>query len=132
MRRPAVTMPAPSESATTNVLEVSQEVAAAAMTLVSWFVAALVERGEKPPPADDFVTAKTSGLGAKVFRAAARRREFPVYLVGKTHVAKRRDVIAFIERQKVTQFGKSAPSDGAADEFDRALAKGRLRAVGTR
>lgn len=85
-------------------------------------VAARVQR----PAADDYVDARGSGLGVRTFRRVAREGGFPVFQVGKKWVARRRDVGAWIESQRV-DFDRAAPA--AADPFDRALADGRLRRV---
>ncbi len=82
------------------------------------------------PAADDYVDARGSGLGVRTFRLAAKAGELPVYRVGKRWVAKRSDVQAYVERQRVT-FGERA-EEKEPDALERAIAAGRLRVVGRR
>jgi hypothetical protein len=103
----------------------------ALLALLEPLVALLAERVAsrvQRPPADDYVDARSSGLGARVFRRAARAGGFPVFLVGRKWVARRQDVSAYIERQRV-DFAQAAELAGA-DPFDRAVASGKLRVVG--
>jgi hypothetical protein len=74
---------------------------------------------------DDLVSAKTSGIPVRSFRAAARAGAFPVFKVGREWLAKRVDVRAYVERCRV-DFSKRVQ----ADPLDAAIASGRLRRVG--
>jgi hypothetical protein len=87
-------------------------------------VAARVQR----PQADAYVDARSSGLGVRTFRRAAREGAFPVFAVGRKWVARGRDVEAWIESRRV-DFDRAAGSP-EADAFDRAIASGRLHRVG--
>jgi hypothetical protein len=72
-----------------------------------------------------WVDARSSGIGVRVFRREAKAGSFPVYQVGKRWVAKRADVDRWIESRRI-----DVTREGEGDEFDRALARGRLRSVG--
>jgi hypothetical protein len=92
---------------------------------------------------DDWVDGRSSGLGRRLFLRLAREGAFPVSKRGKTYVARRIDVDACLERQRIhrDEFPRkplSAPPNasstgGSTDENDdpveRALAAGRLRVV---
>jgi hypothetical protein len=78
---------------------------------------------------DDWVDAKTSPLGRRAFHRLARANAFPVSKIGRKLVARRSDIDAYLEAQRV-RFDSpvSAPSE-EADPVVRALARGRLRVV---
>jgi hypothetical protein len=78
---------------------------------------------------DDWVDAKTSPLGKRAFHRLARANAFPVSKIGRKLVARRSDVEAYLEAQRVRfELPVSAPSEDA-DPVARALARGRLRVV---
>ncbi|MFI5298774.1 MAG: hypothetical protein ACHREM_11815 [Polyangiales bacterium] len=60
----------------------------------------------------------TSGLGPSVFLAAARAGEFDTFRVGKRFVAREADVLAFIERQRITPRRSRIGENPRVDEFD--------------
>jgi hypothetical protein len=85
-------------------------------------------RAELGVRGDDWVTARSSGLGVAVFRAVARAGGFPVYRVGKTWRARRRDIDAWIESQRVEVGSRQTnePANDAEDpDVERLLASGR-------
>ncbi len=51
--------------------------------------------------ADDWVDARSSGLGRRTFLRLAREGAFPASRRGKTYVARRTDVDAYLERQRI-------------------------------
>jgi hypothetical protein len=93
--------------------------------------------------ADDWVDARTSPLGRAAFRKLARDGAFPASLVGNKYMARRSDVDAYLERQRIRAESpgrhslNAAPSpevatashDPTNDPIARALAAGRLRLV---
>ncbi len=91
--------------------------------------------------ADGWVDAHGSGLGYRTFLRLAREEAFPVSLVGKKYMARRSDVDAYIESQRVHAVAKQAPlevtySDSPStttgqphDPIAEALEAGRLRRV---
>jgi len=93
--------------------------------------------------ADDWVDACSSGLGRRNFLRLAREGAFPASKRGKKYVARRADVDAYVERQRIqTQPPRRASSraltpatdasaqiDGNDDPVARALASGRLRVL---
>jgi hypothetical protein len=92
----------------------------------------------QPSNANEWVDARTSGLGPRTFRRLAREGAFPASKRGKAYVARRADVDAYLDRQRIAP--KRAPSppepspapppDGAPfDPIAAALAEGRLRIV---
>ncbi|MFI5298645.1 MAG: hypothetical protein ACHREM_11145 [Polyangiales bacterium] len=68
--------------------------------------------------APTFVDKTTSGLGPSVFLAAARAGEFDTFRVGKRFVARAADVLAFIERQRITPRERVREHQPRIDEFD--------------
>lgn len=97
---------------------------------------------------DEWVDAHSSGLGRRTFLRLAREGAFPVSKVGKRHVARRADVAAYVERQRVQEQGgrrntsrrptaqrartltDNEPSSPEVDDpVARALAQGRLRVL---
>lgn len=85
---------------------------------------------------DEWVDARTSGLGRRLFLRLAREGAFPVSKRGRAYVARRADVDAYIERQRVQPQPKppeppppEPPSPGGHDPIAAALAAGRLRVV---
>jgi hypothetical protein len=92
---------------------------------------------------DEWVDARTSGLGRRLFLRLAHQGAFPVSKRGKTYVARRSDVDVYLERQRVqpeatpcepavvpsTPSQPSAPSVTNDDPIERALASGRLRVL---
>ena len=85
---------------------------------------------------EDWVDARTSGLGPRTFRRLAREGAFPASKRGKAYVARRADVDAYLERQRIAPLPAPPPSEPTppllATPFDpiaAALAEGRLRLV---
>lgn len=91
---------------------------------------------------DDWVDARTSPLGRRMFLKLARQGAFPVSMMGNKYVARRRDIEAYLDAQRVrgttqqpTVSGQppvtqSRVQDESADDpIARALASGRLRVV---
>jgi hypothetical protein len=86
------------------------------------------------PAPDEWVDAQTSGLGRRLFRRLAREGAFPVFKPGRSFVAKRSDVDAYIERQRVQMDPRPEPEpprppSPGADPIAAALAAGRLSVV---
>lgn len=95
--------------------------------------------------ADEWVDARTSPLPRRAFLKLAREGAFPASLVGNKFMVRRRDVEAYIERQRIRpemprQVGcvvprypllPSAAGPSNDDPVARALAAGRLRIVKT-
>jgi hypothetical protein len=110
-----------------GVMKLSPEL----LALIDPLLDALAERlAQRQAPRDDaFVNARSSGIPVRAFRRAARAGEFPVFRVGREWLARRADVAAYVERQQVRFDAASASGD---DAFERAVATGRLRAVGRR
>jgi hypothetical protein len=84
--------------------------------------------------ADEWVDARTSGLGRRLFRRLAQEGAFPVFKRGRCHVAKRSDVDAYIERQRVhpdppPEPEPPLPPPTSHDPIAAALAAGRLRVI---
>lgn len=89
--------------------------------------------------ANDWVDARTSPLGRRAFLKLAREGAFPVSLVGNRYMARRVDVDAYLERQRITpsqgrELRAAVPNAGdssgtGGDPIARALAAGRLRVV---
>jgi hypothetical protein len=82
---------------------------------------------------DEWVDARSSGLGRRTFLRLVREGAFPTSKRGKTYVARRTDVDAYIERQRVepseVQLPPPPPSGSTVDPIAAALAEGRLRLV---
>lgn len=83
---------------------------------------------------DEWVDARSSGLGRRLFLRLARERAFPIFKRGRTYVAKRSDVDAYIERQRVEpdpppEPDPPQPPPGTHDPIAAALAAGRLRVI---
>lgn len=92
---------------------------------------------------DEWVDARTSGLGRRLFLRLAREGAFPVSKRGNAYVARCSDVDAYLERQRVQPEAPSSkpavapstpsqPSDPPVandDPIARALAAGRLRVL---
>jgi hypothetical protein len=87
---------------------------------------------ERPAP-DEWVDARTSGLGRRRFLRLAREGAFPVSRRGRAYIARRSDVDAYLERQRVehspTTPASEPPPPGSHDPIAAALAAGRLRLV---
>jgi excisionase family DNA binding protein len=90
----------------------------------------------QPASADDWVDARTSGLGRRTFLRLVREGTLPASRRGKTFIARRADVDAYLERQRVgpppvpSPPEPPRPPDGAPfDPIAAALAEGRLRIV---
>ncbi|HVW29486.1 MAG TPA: helix-turn-helix domain-containing protein [Polyangiaceae bacterium] len=98
---------------------------------------------------DEWVDARTSGLGRRTFLRLAREGAFPVSKVGKRYVTRRRDLAAYLETQRVGDAARlkrsrgrhaldtrraaprkpPAPTCETDDPVARALAQGRLRVL---
>lgn len=79
---------------------------------------------------DEWVDARSSGLGRRLFLRLAREGAFPVSKRGKAYVARRSDVDAYLERQRVQRTQPAVSRRvGPDDPIARALAAGRLRVV---
>jgi hypothetical protein len=83
---------------------------------------------------DEWVDARTSGLGRRLFQRLAREGAFPVFKRGRSYVAKRSDVDAYIERQRIKPDPPPDPEPpqpppGSHDPIAAALAAGRLRVI---
>jgi excisionase family DNA binding protein len=91
----------------------------------------------RPASADEWVDARTSGLGRRTFLRLVREGEFPASKRGKAYVVRRADVDAYLERQRIAPPPTPSPPpepprapDGAPfDPIAAALAEGRLRIV---
>jgi len=91
-------------------------------------------RGTPTARADEWVDARSSGLGRRLFLRLGREGAFPIFKRGRTYVAKRRDLDAYIERQRVQPDSPPDPEPpqlppGGHDPIAAALAAGRLRVV---
>jgi hypothetical protein len=83
---------------------------------------------------DEWVDARSSGLGRRLFLRVAREGAFPIFKRGRSYVAKRSDVDAYIERQRVQVDPPPDPQpphppSSRGDPIAAALAAGRLRVV---
>ena len=82
---------------------------------------------------DEWVDARTSGLGRRAFLRLAREGAFPTSRRGKSFVARRADVDAYIEKQRVEPSALPSPpqplNGPTVDPIAAALAEGRLRLV---
>jgi hypothetical protein len=83
---------------------------------------------------DEWVDARSSGLGRRLFLRLAREGAFPIFKRGRSFVAKRSDVDAHIERQRIEVALRREPEpprppSPGADPIAAALAAGRLRVV---
>jgi hypothetical protein len=83
---------------------------------------------------DEWVDARSSGLGRRLFLRLAREGAFPIFKRGRSYVAKRSDVDAYIERQRVQVDPRPEPEpprppSAGGDPIAAALAAGRLRVV---
>jgi len=81
-----------------------------------------------------WVDARSSGLGRRLFLRLARDGAFPTYKRGKAYVARRADIDAYIERQRVTAEHPEVepptpPLPSSHDPIAAALAAGRLCVV---
>jgi hypothetical protein len=95
--------------------------------------------------ADEWVDARTSPLPRRAFLKLAREGAFPASLVGNKFMARRRDVEAYLEQQRIRPEAsrqargavptcpiRPAPAVASNDDpVARALAAGRLRIVKT-
>lgn len=85
----------------------------------------------------EWVDARSSGLGRRLFLRLAREGAFPIFKRGRVYVARRSDLDAYIERQRVpvdpspdrNPEPPDPPSPGSPDPIAAALAAGRLRIV---
>jgi hypothetical protein len=94
-------------------------------------------------PADEWVDGRTSPLGRRAFLRLAREGAFPASLVGNKYMARRSDVDAYLEPQRIHPESsrrhpvggapnperRSAGIDAGNDPVARALAAGRLQLV---
>ncbi len=90
----------------------------------------------QPASADDWVGARTSGLGRRTFLRLVRDGALPASKRGKAYVVRRSDVDAYLERHRIApplealQPEPPRPPDGAPfDPIAAALAEGRLRLI---
>jgi hypothetical protein len=85
------------------------------------------------PSKDEWVTARDSGLGHRRFLRLANDGAFPVSKRGKTYVARRSDIDAYLISQRIrpVQATPLTPLPAAliADPIAAVLAQGRLRIV---
>lgn len=99
------------------------------------------------PAADEWVDARSSGLGRRTFLRLARDGSIPVSKIGKRYVARRADVVTYVEQQRLRERSAARPSGSSPsrksrartpteretlpadvdDPVARALAQGRLR-----
>jgi hypothetical protein len=91
-------------------------------------------RSAPGPKADEWVDARSSGLGRRLFLRLAREGAFPIFRRGRSYVAKRSDVDAYIERQRIEPDPRREPEPpqpppGSHDPIEAALAAGRLRVI---
>lgn len=100
----------------------------------------IVEAVRQVAPAahqDEWVDARSSGFGRRLFLRLAREGAFPIFKRGRSYVAKRSDLDAYIARQRVPvapppepdPTPPPPPSPGSPDPIAAALAAGRLRIV---
>lgn len=100
-------------------------------------IADAVRAAASPPvSADDWVDARTSGLGRRTFLRLVREGTLPASKRGKAYIVRRAHVDAYLERQRFAPPPDPAPPeppgppDGAPfDPIAAALAEGRLRLV---
>jgi hypothetical protein len=100
-------------------------------------IADAVRAASCQPVRDEWVDARTSGLGRRTFLRLVREGAFPASKRGKSHVARRADVDAYLERQRIAPPPTPSPPpepprppNGAPfDPIAAALAEGRLRLV---
>jgi len=83
---------------------------------------------------DEWVDARSSGLGRRLFQRLAREGALPTFKRGRSYVAKRSDVDAYIESQRVLvdpppEPESPHPPPSFHDPIAAALAAGRLRVV---
>jgi hypothetical protein len=97
----------------------------------------------RPSAADEWVDARSSPLPRRAFLKLAREGAFAASLVGNKYMARRSDVDAYLERQRIrgdssgpeaarSNALSSGVAEGVApsdDPIARALAAGRLRIV---
>jgi hypothetical protein len=80
-----------------------------------------------------WVDAHSSGLGRRLFLRLAHEGAFPTFKRGKSYVARRGDVDAYVERQRISverqPEAPAPPPSRAPDPIAAALAAGRLRVV---
>jgi hypothetical protein len=98
--------------------------------IVDAIAARVAEVISKPDATDPWVDARSSSLGVRTFRRAAKSGAFPVSHVGRKWVARRSDVDRWIEQNRVDVSRRAARDQ--EDPLEKALASGRLRAVGGR
>lgn len=91
--------------------------------------------------ADDWVDGRSSGMARRTFLRLAREGAFPASKRGRTYVARRADVDAYLERQRIQPAIPEpretpppaceaiARTDVNDDPVARALAAGRLRVM---
>lgn len=81
---------------------------------------------------NEWVDARTSGLGRRLFLRLGHEGAFPIFKRGRSYVAKRSDVDAYIERQRVEPNpppDPEPPQPPSHDPIAAALAAGRLRVI---
>jgi hypothetical protein len=83
---------------------------------------------------EEWVDARSSGLGRRLFLRLGRGGAFPIFKRGRSYVAKRSDVDAYIERQRIPvapapEPEPPRPPSPGGDPIAAALAAGRLRVV---
>ena len=83
---------------------------------------------------DEWVDARSSGLGRRLFQRLAREGALPIFKRGRSYVAKRSDLDAYIESQRVPVDPSPEPEPpelppSLHDPIAAALAAGRLRLI---
>lgn len=105
------------------------------LTELQRMIADTVRAAASPPvSADEWVDARTSGLGRRTFLRLVRAGAFPASKRGKAYIARRADVDRYLERQRVQpdpppEPESPPPPPGAHDPIAAALAAGRLRVI---
>jgi excisionase family DNA binding protein len=107
------------------------------LTELQRMIADTVRAAASPPvSADEWVDARTSGLGRRTFLRLVREGAFPASKRGKAYIARRADVDRYLERQRIAPLSEPSPPAPPCrlpvapfDPIAAALAEGRLRIV---
>ena len=112
-------------SVTTGASSDARDTLTAALTAQARVLEALAALAAESPTGDppEYVDAAAMGLDVNTFRKAAKAGEFDVFLVGRKWVARRADVRAYIERQRIV------PGQSGSNPIDQLLGSGRLKVV---